>query len=156
LARLIRGRDCDNAVCQVGNYMYGVGPEVLWRHANLDGATHAWISREFGWCPFSLLRQIGRSQLAGHLVPVSGLDDLLPPSFVDPPVRTAARFAFLAGTRDTLFLPSSQRRSFEHFDGIEPGRHSFHELPGYTHLDQFFGRNADRDVYPVILRELGR
>ena len=51
MAHLIRGRDCDNEVCQFANYMYGVGPDILWRHANLDPETHEWVSREFGFCP---------------------------------------------------------------------------------------------------------
>ena len=29
----LRRRECDNPVCAVGNYIYGAGPDVLWRHA---------------------------------------------------------------------------------------------------------------------------
>ncbi len=153
VAHLVRGRDCDNEVCQVANYMYGIGPDVLWRHANLDVEAHEWVSREFGYCPFSLLAQIGRAQVRGHLVPVDGLREL-PDSFVDFEPRTDARFAFLAGSRNRLFLPISQRRSFEHFNRFRRDYHRFHELPGYTHLDVLFGRNAAHDVFPLILREL--
>ncbi|MGB0095774.1 MAG: hypothetical protein WBP81_24945 [Solirubrobacteraceae bacterium] len=153
VAHLIRGRDCDNEVCQVANYMYGVGRDILWRHANLDGDTHDWVSREFGYCPFSLLAQIGRAQRKGYLVPVDGLAQL-PESLVDVEPMTDARFAFLAGSRNRLFLPLSQRRSFEHFEHFRRDYHTFHELPGYTHLDVMFGRNAHHDVFPLILREL--
>jgi hypothetical protein len=27
-------------------------------------------------------------------------------------------------------------------------------LPGYSHLDVFFGQHASRDVFPLILEEL--
>ena len=66
LARLIRHRDCDNPVCHLATYMYGVGPDILWRHANLDLATHEWIGREFGFCPISFFsaRSGGRSERA--------------------------------------------------------------------------------------------
>jgi hypothetical protein len=90
VAHLIRGRDCDNEVCQVANYMYGVGRDILWRHANLDSVTHDWVSREFGYCPFSLLAQIGRAQRKGYLVPVDGLAQL-PESLVDVGPMTDAR-----------------------------------------------------------------
>jgi hypothetical protein len=153
LAGMIRARDCDNGVCHFANYMYGVGPDLLWRHANLDSDTHEWISREFGFCPLTLLSQLGRSQRAGHLVPVSGLPDI-PEDLVQAEPKTDARITFLAGSRNRLFLPESQRRSFEHFDRLQPGRHTFHELPGYTHLDVMFGRNATGDVFPLILDAL--
>jgi hypothetical protein len=153
MAKTIRARDCDNEVCHFANYMYGVGPDLLWRHANIDSETHEWISREFGFCPLTLLSQLGRSERAGHLVPVSGLKELPEDLLAEEP-RTEARITFLAGSRNRLFLPASQRRSFEYFDERQPGRHSFYELPGYTHLDVMFGRNAAGDVFPLILRAL--
>jgi hypothetical protein len=155
VAHLIRGRDCDNEVCQFANYMYGVGPNILWRHANLDPATHEWVSREFGFCPFSLLRQIGRAQRTGYIVPVDSLPQI-PPSLVDIEPNTDARFSFLAGSANRLFLPLSQRRSYEHFNKFRPGYHTFHELPGLTHLDVLFGHNSARDVFPLIVQELDR
>ena len=69
---------------------------------------------------------------------------------------TDARFSFLAGAENRIFLPLGQRRSFEHFDRHRRGYHTFHALPGYTHLDVMFGRNAHRDVFPLILSELER
>ena len=32
--------------------------------------------------------------------------------------------------------------------------HALVDLPGYTHLDVFFGRNAERDVFAHILGAL--
>ncbi len=155
LAHLVRHRDCDNPTCQFANYMYGVGPDLLWRHSNLDAATHDWVAREFGFCPFTFLKQIGRAQSTGYIVPVDGLPQI-PPSLVDIEPMTDARFSFLAGTENRIFLPLGQRRSFEHFDRHRRGYHTFHALPGYTHLDVMFGRNAHRDVFPLILSELER
>jgi len=155
VAHLIRGRDCDNEVCQFANYMYGVGPDILWRHANLDPETHEWVSREFGFCPFSLLRQIGRAQRTGVIAPTGQLPQL-PRSLVAAAPKTDARFSFLAGSVNRLFLPESQRRSFEHFDKFRPGYHTFHELPGMTHLDVLFGKTSAREVFPLIVEELDR
>jgi hypothetical protein len=60
----------------------------------------------------------------------------------------------VAGSANRCFLPASQERSFAWLDRIEPGRHALIELPGYTHLDVFFGRNADRDVFDRIVNAL--
>lgn len=152
-ARLVR-RECDSPVCSLANYIYGVGPDVLWRHENLDGDTHAWVTREFGHTSDAFYRQMARCVRSRHLVPVDGLP-ALPDDLLGEP-RTDARFAFMAGARNRCFLPVSQRRSFEHFDALRPNFHSFYELPNYTHIDVFFGRRAYRDVYPLIVDELER
>jgi hypothetical protein len=155
MAHFVRGRDCDNEVCQFANYMYGVGPNILWRHENLDQGTHEWVAREFGFCPFSLLRQIGHAQRTGYIAPVDGLPEL-PNSLVDMEPKTDARFAFFAGQANRLFLPEGQRRSFEHFNKFRPGYHTLREFPGLTHLDIMFGRSSASDVFPLILEELDR
>ena len=153
-ARIVR-RECREPVCQVANYIYGVGGDVLWRHENLDAATHRWVSREFGWVPFSFFRQMARCVRAGHLLGVEDLPEL-PADFVARPPATDAVFTLLAGARNRCFLPSGQRRTFEWLDANSPGRHAFHELPGYAHLDVFFGRNAHRDVFPLVSAALAR
>jgi hypothetical protein len=148
-----RRRHCDSDACRYFNYCYGVGPDVLWLHSNLDHETHAWGEREWGFCPLSFFRQMARCAVRGHLVASEQLAGL-PDSFVDGNPKTDARFVFLAGDRNTCFLPLSQRRTFEYFDAIEPGRHEFRLLPGYTHLDVFLGREAHRNVYPLIVSAL--
>ena len=50
-------REFDDPVCSLGNYMYGTGRDVLWRHENLDADTHRWASREFGYAPIRFLRR---------------------------------------------------------------------------------------------------
>jgi hypothetical protein len=152
-ARTVR-RECHEPVCQMANYVYGVGGNILWDHANLDAATHRWLSREFGAVPTSFFRQMGRCARAGHLVTVDG-DASLPADVVAAAPRNRPRWTLMAGSVNRCFLPSSQRRTFAWLDGLEPGRHAYVELPGYTHLDVFFGHRADRDVYPQVLAALG-
>jgi hypothetical protein len=152
IARAVR-RECREPVCQMAQFTYGVGGNVLWDHANIDPPTHRWIAREFGWVPTSFFRQMARCTRAGHLVAVSGFDEI-PDDVVASPPRNRPRWTFLAGSANRCFLPSSQERSFAWLDGIEPGRHALVEVPGYTHLDLFFGRNADRDVFGVVVDAL--
>jgi hypothetical protein len=154
-AELVR-RECDNHVCAVANFTYGPGPDVLWRHENLTAATHQWISREFGWVPTSFFSQMGRCAAAGHLVPVDDTVEGLPDDFVAAPPRTDARFTLLAGAENRCFLPASQRRTHAWLNARRPGVDELHVLPGYTHLDVFFGRDSAREVFPRIVAALAR
>jgi hypothetical protein len=153
----VRGthHECDNLVCRMVSFTYGSGFPALWSHTNLDEATHNWVSGEFAEVPLSFFRQMARSVHAGHLVPLSALEGL-PESYVDQEPATDARFVFLAGEDNRCFLPESQQRSFEFFARHRRGRDSLYRIRGYGHLDVFLGRNAARDVFPLILEELAR
>ena len=152
-------RECDNPVCAMANYSFGVGPNVLWRHDLLSPEVHRWLSRDWGFSPFSFFEQMARCARHERLVPVSGIPSLPADLAVASP-RTDAAFTLLAGERNRCFLPESQRRSYEHFRaaalaaGRDPGRHALHVLPGYSHLDVFFGRRVGDEVFPVILGAL--
>jgi hypothetical protein len=152
IARTVR-RECREPVCQMANFTYGVGGNILWDHANLDPPTHRWLSREFGWVPTSFFRQMARCAKAGHLVAVDGFDEI-PDDAVARPPANHPRWTFLAGSANRCFLPRGQERSFAWLEALEPGRHRFVELPGYTHLDVFFGRHAERDVFAHVLSGL--
>ena len=147
-------RECDNSVCRMVSFTYGTGWPALWSHDNIDEATHDWIRGEFGPCPITFFAQMNRSVRAGHLVPVDDLPEL-PSSFVAGPPQTDARFVFLTGEDNRCFLPESQQRSFDFFAKHRPGRDALHRIGGYGHLDVFFGRDAWKDTYPLILAELG-
>ncbi len=146
---------CDSDVCRSANFFYGVGREVLWHHSNLDHDTHEWGAREWGFCPMSFFKQMASCASAGHLVPTGRVSGL-PHSFVDGKPKTEARFTFIAGSENTCFLAASQERTFAYFDALSPGRHRFQALPGYTHLDVFLGRDAHRNVFPLIVDALDR
>jgi hypothetical protein len=154
-AELVR-RECDNHVCAVANFTYGPGPDVLWRHENLTAATHQWISREFGWVPTTFFTQMGTCANAGHLVAVDDSVDGLPDDFLAAAPPADTRFTLLAGTENRCFLPAGQRRTHAWLNGRRPGVDELHMLPGYTHMDVFFGRDAAREVFPKIVSALGR
>jgi hypothetical protein len=148
-------RECREPVCQMANFTYGAGGNILWDHANLDPPTHRWLAREFGWVPVTFFRQMSRCAEAGHLVAASGYDEI-PEEVVSRAPRNRPRWTFLAGSANRCFLARSQERSFAWLDGLEPGRHALVEVPGYTHLDIFFGRDAERDVFGHIVEALRR
>lgn len=148
-------RECDNDVCKLASYTYGTGKPTLWRHENLNPATHDWLKHEFADVPLTFFRQILRCVEAGRLLSVEGRPEL-PADFTAQPAQTDARFVFLAGERNVCFLPVSQQRTYEWFDRQAPGRHALHMLPGYGHLDVFMGADAASHVFPTIIEELAR
>jgi len=152
-AQAFRGRDCDDAACQVANFSYGVGPDLLWQHALLEDDVHHFLSREFGYCPVRFFRQIYRSEKAGALVPFAGLS-ALPTRYTDAPKQDTT-MTLACGTNNRVFLPIGQLRSFAHFNGFAPGAHRHLELPRYGHADVWLGRDADREVFPAVLNALG-
>ncbi len=147
--------ECDNTVCRMVSFTYGTGFPCLWSHDLITDDVHDWIEGEFAEVPFTFFAQMMRSVVRGHLVPMDdGLG--LPRSLVAAPPATDARFVLLAGAENKCFLPESQERTFAFLDGHRRGYHALHVLPRYGHLDVFLGRDAGRDVFPLILEELSR
>jgi len=155
--------ECDNLVCKIASFTYGVGYGVspgkghptLWEHQNLNEETHEWIKQEFARVPRTFFRQIAKSVDVGHLTAANELPGL-PSNFVAQAPQTDARFAFFAGELNRCFLPESQVKSFEYFSSRGNSNHALHLLPGYGHLDVFMGKNAARDVFPLMLAELDK
>jgi hypothetical protein len=147
--------ECNNPVCKWSSFTYGSGFPTLWRHENLDVATHEWIKQEFGAVPFTFFKQMARCVSHGHLVSIDH-NEKLPDDFAAQPPRTDARFAFFTGELNACFLADSQRRTYEQFDAWHPGRHSLHVIPKYGHLDVFIGCRAAHDTYPLMLAELDK
>jgi hypothetical protein len=147
--------ECQNPVCKGVSFVYGIGFPALWSHANLNDATHEWLKQEFAQVPLTFFEQMVRCIHAGHLVPVEHRKEL-PADFVAQAPLTDSRFAFIAGLNNRCFLADSQRRTFEFFDGYRRNYHTFRPIADYGHLDIFIGKNAARDVFPLILEELER
>lgn len=147
--------ECDNTVCRLVSFTYGVGHPTLWSHANLNPATHDWIRQEFAKVPLTFFEQMFRCVEAGHLVSVDGLPGL-PSDFLEQKPQTDARFVFIAGEQNRCFLAQGQQETFDYFNRLQPGRHALHILPGYGHLDVFIGKDASTQVFPLILEELDK
>ncbi len=157
LALIVRmtHHECDNPVCKMSSFTYGTGFPTLWRHENLNPATHEWVKQEFAHVPFTFFHQMAKCVDAGHLVSIEDHPEL-PRDFVAQPPQTDARFVFFSGKQNVCFLPVSQERTFRFFEEQRPGYHKLYELPEYGHLDVFMGKDAFRDVFPLMLEELAR
>ena len=156
-ASALTQRSCGNAACQVANFMYGNGHEVLMQHANLDDQVHAWSARELGYTPFSLIRQVAESSRYGRIAAAGrGAGHDRPGYLTRPPLTGAPggiHFTLLAGSANRMFDPAGQKLTeafLRQFD--VPAKYI--ELPGYGHVDAIWGREAPRDVYPAVVEGL--
>lgn len=147
--------ECGNAGCNMASFALGSGHPALYRHANIDEATHDWIATEFGRVPMSFYAQLAASERAGQMVSVRPKGGL-PARFASTAPRTEARFALFTGAENRVFLPQAQRATHAFLDRHQPGRHSLHVLKGYGHADVFLGARAHIEVYPRIVAELNR
>lgn len=145
--------ECDNTVCRLASFTYGVGKPTLWSHELIDAATHDWVKEEFGAVPITFFRQMARCVRAGQLVSVGRSDDL-PARFADAPPRTDARIVLIAGEQNRCFSAESQQRTYDFLERRGSGDYELHLIPRYGHLDIFMGKRAAVDVFPTILAAL--
>ena len=145
--------ECDNTVCRMSSYTFGVGKPTLWSHDLLDDATHEWVKQEFGFAPITFFRQMSSCVRAGQLV---SLDPSLglPARFADQAPRTDARIVLMAGAENRCFKVESQERTFDFLERRGSGRYELHVFPRYGHLDVFIGQDAATDIFPTVVNAL--
>lgn len=137
---------CDSVTCRRISAMYG----PLYRHARLDGATHATLPEQFGQANLRAFRHLIRNLRAGHVVREDGADVYAPHM-----ERMAIPILFVHGADNDCLLPESTAVSMAALaerNGMAPYWREV--IPGYGHVDCIIGEHADRDVYPYILRHL--
>jgi hypothetical protein len=145
---------CGNAPCQISNFAYGSGWDVLLRHKNLNDQVHQWTARELGYTPFSLISQVSESCRYGHIVPSKNADPRTPPSYVtDKPKSGEMRLTFIGGAHNWMFEVEGQKKTWEFFKhhGLPA---DFVVLEEYGHLDTWWGERSPADVFPVVLDAL--
>ncbi|MFZ1995839.1 MAG: hypothetical protein WAU75_17135, partial [Solirubrobacteraceae bacterium] len=150
-------RPCGNPTCQVANFMYGSGWDVLFRHVDDDGnpwvadAVHEWTGREVGYTPLSLIAQVAESSRHGYIVPSPTPPPGTPPAYLATRPQTDAQVTFIAGDHNNMFRWQGQHRAARFLDeSLGPGHADFVVLPGFGHLDTFWGRDALTLSFPVI------
>lgn len=142
-------REPDTLVGKMVSFTYGAGHPALWELDNLNEVTKNWIIHEFGAVPMSFFEHIKKCVQAGVLTSRDGRKN-----YDHPEPRTSARFVFYTGKKNKCFLSESQQRTFDYFNQQRMGFHQLHAYENYSHLDIFFGKNSDRDIFPSMISEL--
>jgi cholesterol oxidase len=137
---------CASAVCRWINTFYG----PTHYHAQLNQSTHDDIGRLFGVADLDALDHIGLIVNKGKAVDHRGGDVYLP--HVD---RLRIPILFLAGDQNRIFVPATSRHTYNWLVKANgPQLYKRTILHDYAHLDGFIGRDAARDVYPLMLEHL--
>ncbi|MEO8334013.1 MAG: alpha/beta fold hydrolase [bacterium] len=139
---------CSSPFCRRMMFMYG----EVFDHDQLNDATHEAIHEAFGVANLSTFKQITQALRAGHIVNTAGED-----AYLANVEGLRLPIAFLHGAKNRLFLPEGSEATFEYLkekNGAE--YYTRHVFEDYAHMDCFIGKNAARDVYPVVTAELDR
>ena len=91
--------------------------------------------------------------MPGTSWPLSAFRSCRPVSAVARRVPTP-RSRCWPGKENRCFLPESQQRTFDYLTASGRGQYDLHIVPQYGHLDMFMGKDAARDVFPLILDAL--
>jgi cholesterol oxidase len=137
---------CDSPVCHRITFMYA----PLYEHDQLNEATHAALHEMFGVGNIRAFDHLATLVRTGHLVSVDGDENYLP--HLD---RLAIPITFIHGAENECFLPESTKITYNLLrDKNGKDLYARYLIPNYGHIDCIFGKNAARDVYPLILKHL--
>jgi cholesterol oxidase len=137
---------CHSPVCHRITFMYA----LLYQHEQLNELTHSCLQEMFGIANMRTFEQLALMGRKGHLVSFDAADIYLP--HLD---RLAIPIKFIHGERNECFLPESTEITYELLRRVNgPDRYTRNVIPGYGHIDCIFGKDASRDVYPLILEHL--
>ncbi|MFN0303496.1 MAG: GMC family oxidoreductase N-terminal domain-containing protein [Burkholderiales bacterium] len=142
------GEACTSATCHRITFMYA----PLYRHDQLNTATHDALHEMFGIANITAFEHLARMVRHGTIVDRNGNDVYLP-----HPERLAIPIRFIHGADNQCFLPESTERTVAWLKQHNPQSLVDRMLiPGYGHIDCIFGKMASRDVFPLMLEHLER
>ena len=127
-------------------FMYG----EVYKLDQLNEATHNAIHEMFGPANLTFFQHISLILRQDHIVDQKGKDVYLPHL-----ERLAIPISFIHGEDNAFFLPKGSEITYNLLrEKNGKDLYTRHLIPGYAHMDCFMGKNASRDVFPVILEEL--
>jgi pimeloyl-ACP methyl ester carboxylesterase len=137
----------------VGRRIYFIYGDVF-DHARIDEATMAEaVPSFFGASNMTFFEHMAvMVRRGGRAVDARGGDAYLPHTD-----RFRMPVSFITGEQNRMFVPRGLEATCELLRSAnEPALYAHHVVPGYAHLDLWLGRDAERDVFPIVLRELER
>jgi cholesterol oxidase len=147
--------DCGVPICQRVSFMFG----HPYLEQNLPESMHRAdeLAKQFGSMPITLYVHAGQNVRRGYAAPL----DALPGCSESQRYLSRAgydaldRVTLISGTENEIWHPESVHRMHDWL-GQSARRNSVkHVLTSYGHQDLLWGRNAPRDVFPLIMQGLG-
>ncbi|CAH1758971.1 6683_t:CDS:10 [Entrophospora sp. SA101] len=144
-----KGQVCRNALCLRASLCYG----TLYQHEHLTQQVHDYQHQFFGSVNLTTLKHLFTMARKCKLVDYNSKDIYVN----DENVKNNLNFpiTFIHGDKNVVFEISSTRKSYDYIRQInDPDNYSLREIDGYGHLDVWWGTNAIKDVYPIVLEHL--
>jgi cholesterol oxidase len=140
------GPPCNSAVCRRIWLIYG----EVYGHTELNELTHEAIHEMFGIADITTFKHLLTMIRAGQVVDKDGHDVYLPNI-----ARLKIPLVFFQAMENHLFLPEGTDRSYELLVA-KNGAEGYMRItvPDYHHMDCFIGKDAAKDIYPLILGQL--
>jgi cholesterol oxidase len=138
---------CSSATCHRITFMYA----PLYQHPQLNDATHSALHEMFGVANMQSFVHLERLTNKGQLVNFAGDDVYMP--HLD---RLALPICFIHGAKNECFLPESTELTVDALRRANGDRYERHLIDGYGHIDCIYGKDAARDVYPIMSDFLDR
>jgi cholesterol oxidase len=138
---------CDSPVCRRILFMYG----EVYRHSQLNEATHRAIHEMFGIGNMTTFQHLTRLIRERRAVDKHGRDVYMP----NVKQLKGIRISLLQGPLNGIFSPAGSEKTYEWLcQANGPELYTRRVIESYGHMDCFIGRDAARDVFPMILEEL--
>jgi len=138
---------CSSPVCRRITFMYG----PLYEHDQINLATHEALHELFGVVNLQVFDHLARMVREGHAVRATG------GSWLRDLDRLALPITFLHGADNACFLPESTQATMAALaDANGPDFYHHTVIPDYGDMDCLIGKDAARDVFPLILEHLER
>ena len=148
LQRMQKEERCTSAVCRRATSVYG----LLYEHDQLNRATHEILHELLSLPSRTAMAHLRRIAKQGHLVGADGSDGYLAHA-----ERLALPLLFVHGAESEAFRPEGTEATVVALRAsVDPELVSRVFVDDYGHLDLVIGKNADRDVFPLLLAHLDR
>lgn len=152
-------RECNEPACHMLSLMYGSGRPALYSHGNLAEITHRRSGDLYGPTSLHYHRHVRRMIRSGNTAVKYDRDNPrhrgLPDDYLANAADVTTPILFLTGQDNRVFRESNIA-CFHRLEKIVPGLHELRVIPGYGHQDIFMGKRCAEDVFPHIVRFLGR
>ena len=139
---------CDRPFCRRVVFTFGESYE----HDQLNEATHEHIDEAFGDANITALRHAMKMIRKHRAVSMDGKHE-----YLHDVGNLRLPIAFIHGERNRIFLPEGSALTYEFLrEHNGPELYTRHVIPDYAHMDCFIGKDAARDVFPLVTAELDR
>lgn len=139
---------CGRSTCRWINGVFG----CTHTHAQLSEAAHDRLDTLFGVANVRSLNHLSTIVRQAGAVTEDGDD-----AYLSHPERLRLPILLVQGDINYIFRPEGSLRTLEWLQAAnDPGLYTRVVLPGYAHLDALLGRDASRDVFPLLSEHLGR